>query len=420
MALKELEVRYATKRAKDYKLTDGEGLYLLVRPNGSKLWRMKYRFGGKEKLLSFGAYPGVSLAEARLRRAKAKVVLGEGGDPGAGNKPRAQMTFEEAARKWHGHRLDALDAGHATRLLTRLERDAFPVLGKLGLGVITPADVLAMVRRVEARGALDVSRRLKQHVSQIYRFAIAHGWAERDPAEHLGQLLKPKPRTRHMPRIGRSELPALIRAIDGYDGEETPRRRAVTRAALLFTLLTWARTNETRHARWEEFEDLDGPAPLWRVPAERMKMAREHVVPLAPAVVALLNEVRVYSSADYVFGGEKSDQPISQNTMIYACYRMGYRGRQTVHGFRGLASTWANEAECYQPDWIEMALAHVERDEVRGAYNAALYLSPRRRMLADWARFIQSHLTAASAADEVVLASVGSSRQGRLVEASPA
>lgn len=138
MALKELEVRYTTKRSKDYKLTDGEGLYLLVRP---KLWRMKYRYGGKEKLLSFGAYPGVSLAEARLRRAKAKVVLGEGGDPGAGNKPRAQMTFEEAARKWHGHRLDALDAGHATRLLARLEHDAFPVLGKLGLGVITPAGV---------------------------------------------------------------------------------------------------------------------------------------------------------------------------------------------------------------------------------------------------------------------------------------
>lgn len=419
MALKELEVRYARKRAKDYKLTDGEGLYLLVRPNGSKLWRMKYRYAGKEKLLSFGAYPAVSLADARLRRAKAKVVLGEGGDPGASNRPRAQMTFEEAARKWHSHRLDALDAGHAARLLTRLERDAFPVLGKAALPLITPADVLAMVRRVEARGALDVSRRLKQHVSQIYRFAIPQGWAERDPAEHLEQLLKPKPRTRHMPRIGRSELPDLVRAIDGYDGEETPRRRAVTRAALLFTLLTWARTNETRHASWDEFEDLESSAPLWRVPAERMKMAREHVVPLSPAVVALLKDVRLYSTARYVFAGEKPDQPISQNTMIYACYRMGYRGRQTVHGFRGLASTWANEAECYQPDWIEMALAHVERDEVRGAYNAALYLTPRRRMLADWAAFIQSHLTA----EPEALGACGSSANGRhscLVGASTA
>ena len=157
---------------------------------------MKHQYGGKEKLLSFGAYPAVSLAEARLRRVKVKVVLGEGGDPGASNRPRAQMTFEEAARKWHGHRLNALDAGHVTRLLTRLERDAFPARGKLALSVITPTDVLAMVRRVEMRGALDVSR-LKQHASHIYRFAIAHGWAERDPAEHLGQLLKPKPPTRH-------------------------------------------------------------------------------------------------------------------------------------------------------------------------------------------------------------------------------
>jgi len=196
--------------------------------------------------------------------------------------------------------------GHAARLLTRLEQDAFPVLGKLGLSVITPTDVLAMVRRVEARGALDVSRRLKQRVGQIYRFAIADGWAERDSAEHLGQLLKPKPRTRHMPRIGRRELTALIHAIDGYDGDETPRRRAVTRAALLFTLLTWARTNETRHARWEEFEDFDGPAPLWRVPAQRMKITREHVPPLASVMVALFKEVHLYSSGRYVFAGEKT------------------------------------------------------------------------------------------------------------------
>jgi len=144
-----------------------------------------------------------------------------------------------------------------------------------------PSDVLAMVRRVEARSARCPAGGSKQHVSQIYRFAIPQGWAERDPAEHLEQLLKPKPRTRHMPRIDRSELPELVRAIDRYDGDETPRRRAVTRAVLLFTLLTWARTNETRHASWDEFDDLNGASPLWRVTAERMKMAREHVVPLS-------------------------------------------------------------------------------------------------------------------------------------------
>lgn len=396
MALKELEARYATRRAKDYKLTDGEGLYLLVRPNGSKLWRFKYRYAAKEKLLSFGAYPGTSLADARLRRAEAKVALGKGVDPGAKDKPAVVTTFEQAARAWHANRLASLDAGHASRLLTRLERDAFPAFCGRDLRAVTSADVLAMVRTVEARGALDVSRRLKQHVSQVYRFTIPQGWATSDPAEHLSDLLRPKPRTRHMARVGIDELPKLVRAIDQYDGDETPKRRAVTRAALLFTLLTWARTNETRLATWDEFEGLDSAEPIWRVPASRMKMGREHIVPLAPPVVALLAELRRHSSGAFVFAGDKVGQPISQNTMIYGCYRMGYRGRQTVHGFRGIASTWANEAECYRPDWIELALAHSERDEVRGAYNSALYLTPRRRMLQAWADAVMGMIEAAA------------------------
>jgi len=384
MALKELEVRYATKRAKDYKLADGEGLYVLVRPNGSKLWRLKYRFGGKEKLLSLGAYPKVSLADARLRRAEAKVALGQGRDPGAKDVPVRGATFEEAARAWHANRLASLEPSHAERLMSRLERDAFPALGARQLKEITSADVLAMVRTVEARGALDVSRRLKQHVSQVFRFAIPQGWAEQDPAAYITDLLKPKPRVRHMARVGLRELPVLIQAIDQYDGEENPRRRAITRAALLFTLLTWARTNETRLATWREFEGLGTSEPVWRLPAERMKMEREHLVPLSSQTVDLLKALPGYDGDGFVFPGDKPQQPLSQNTMIYACYRMGYRGRQTVHGFRGLASTWANEAEHYRADWIEIALAHAERDEVRGAYNSALYLTPRRRMLQDW------------------------------------
>jgi integrase len=391
MALKELEARYATKRSRDYKLSDGEGLYLFVRTTGSKLWRMKYRFEGREKLLSFGRYPDTTLAQARLKRAEAKLALADGRDPGARATPTAGRTFEEAARAWYEHRQASLDPAHAARLLARLERDAFPVLGARELRSVSSLEVLAMVQRVEARGALDVSRRLKQHVNQIYRYAIAHGWAEHDPAAPLAELLKPKPRVRHMARVGLHELPALVRAIDAYDGDETPRRRAITRAALLFTLLTWARTNETRQARWAEFEGLGGPEPLWRVPAERMKMGREHLVPLSRQVVALLEQVRAYNgSSAYVFAGDKPNQPISQNTMIFGCYRMGYRGRQTVHGFRGLGSTWANEAEDYRPDWIEMALAHADRDEVRGAYNSALYLTPRRRMLQQWSDFIYS------------------------------
>lgn len=401
MALKELDVKYASKRDRDYKLSDGGGLYVLIRTNGSKLWRMKYRFDGKEKVLSFGSYPDLSLADARVKRTKAKALLDEGKDPGAReDAPATAMTFEAVAREWHALRLDSLDPGHAERLMARLERDAFPAIGRKKIRDVTPADVLAMVRKVEARGALDVSRRLKQHVNQIYRFAIPNGWAMHDPAASLGDALKPKPRVKHMARVGFQELPDLVRAIDSYDGEENPRRRAITRAALLFTLLTWARTGETRLARWDEFENLDRGDALWRVPAERMKMDREHLVPLPRQAVALIAGLRQYRISDFVFPGEKSNKPLSQNTMIYGCYRMGYRGKQTVHGFRGIASTWANEAEIYRPDWIEMALAHSDEDEVRGAYNSALYLSPRRRMLQRWADMISGLIAPPAAAND--------------------
>ena len=217
MPLKELEVRYASRRSKDYKLGDGGGLYLLVRPTGSRLWRMKYRFDGKEKLLSFGRYPEVTLAEARLRRAEAKLALARGDD--SGPKAASPVTsFEAAARAWHGNRASGLEPGHAARILSRLERDVFPSLGQRDLKDITAGDVLTMLRAVEARGALDVSRRLRQHVSQVYLFAIPQGWATHDPAAGLATLLRPKPRVRHMAQVGAGELPALVRAIDAYDG----------------------------------------------------------------------------------------------------------------------------------------------------------------------------------------------------------
>ena len=294
-------------------------------------------------------------------------------------------TFEVAARAWHENREASLDPGHAARILTRLERDAFPAFGKTDMRAVTSADVLAMVRGVEASGALDVSRRLKQHVSQIYRFAIPQGWAEHDPAASSHRLCSSPSRGSGIwPASGMEELPELVRAIDGYDGDETPKRRAVTRAALLFTLLTWARTNETRLATWDEFEGLDTPDPLWRVPAARMKMAREHLVPLSKQAVALLASLREISKSRVRVPGRQAGAADLAEYHDLWLLPHGLRGRQTVHGFRGIASTWANEAECYRPDWIEMALAHAERDEVRGAYNSALYLTPRRRMLQDW------------------------------------
>ncbi|HWT42150.1 MAG TPA: integrase arm-type DNA-binding domain-containing protein [Sphingopyxis sp.] len=389
MALKDLEIKYAARRSRDYKLFDGEGLYVLVTPRGSKLWRLKYFFDGKEKTLSLGKYPAISAAAARQMRREAKKLVADGIDPGEhrrSNKGRLppQTLFEPIARAWHANRCEALDAAHASRVMSRLERDVFPVLGQRDIKSITAPEILEVVRAVEARGALDVSRRVKQSIGQVFRFAIASGWATNDPTTSINDALRPRPRVKHMPKVPLAELPELVAAIRSYDGEADARRRATTRDAMMFTLLTWARTSETRFASWDEIDDLDGEMPLWRLPAERMKMHREHVVPLSSQVVELLLRRRA-RGGHYIFEGDKPGHPISENTMIFACYRMGYRGRQTVHGFRGLASTWANEAECFKPDWIEMALAHADEDEVRGAYNSALYMSPRRRMLQRWA-----------------------------------
>jgi integrase len=396
MALKELEVKYATRRPKAYKLSDGGGLHLLVQPTGSKLWRLKYRFAGKEKLLSFGKYPAVTLAMARQKRNEAKALLDAGKDPGELKKlakriAASPLLFEPIARAWHANREEGLDPAHADRVLRRMERDVFPPLGKRPIKDITAPEVLEVVRAVEARGALDISRRLKQNIGQVFRFAIASGWATVDPTPSLDDALKPKPPVKHRARVPLAQLPTLVQSIHEYDGEESPRRRETTRDALLFTLLTWARTNETRFSTWHEFEDLEGPEPLWRLSSERMKMTREHLVPLSRQVVELLLRRRRASNDDFVFPGVKVGRPISENTMIYACYRMGYLGKQTVHGFRGLGSTWANESEDYRPDWVEMALAHEDEDEVRGAYNSALYLTPRRRMLQAWADHLDSN-----------------------------
>jgi len=391
MPLTDLEIKYATPRKSPYKLFDGRGLYLLVQPGGTKLWRMKYRFDGKEKVLNFGKYPEVAAAVARQKRADAKAALKEGVDPGVSlARPDAPTTFEPIARAWHANRAESLDAAHASRVIRRMERDAFPALGARPIDEINAPEILEVIRVVEARGALDISRRLKQGIGQVFRFAIASGWATTDPTVSLNDALRPKPKVRHRARVSLAELPELVSAIQNYDGEADRRRRETTRDAMLFTLLTWARTSETRFCEWYEFEDLEGENPLWRISAERMKMEREHLVPLSSQVAEMLLRRKRASNDRFVFPGEKPNKPISENTMIYACYRLGYLGKQTIHGFRGLGSTWANEAECYRPDWVEMALAHVDEDEVRGAYNSALYLTPRGRMLQDWADHILS------------------------------
>jgi integrase len=365
---------------------------------------MKYRFAGKEKLLSFGAYPALGIAAAREKRRAAKAVLAEGKDP---MLTKGQVTSEggdtffAVANRWHENRKTALDPAHADRVWSRMERDVFPHIGQRPIQDITAPEVLEMIRRIEARGALDISRRAKQGVGQVFQFAIACGLASTDPTANLRGALKPRPRVKHMSRLPLVELPAFIEKVRDYQ-EEGDRRSAITRDAVMFALLTWVRTKELRLAVKSEFEDLRGKNPLWRIPAARMKMGREHLVPLSAQAAQIASTMISRATSEYLFPGVSADKPLSENTMIYALYRLGYHSRQTVHGFRGLASTWANEQlvefgrpaiwiRKYHEDWVEMQLAHSEKNDVRGAYNAAEYLVPRRRMMQDWADFLDGN-----------------------------
>ena len=401
MPLTETQAKNAKPRERAYKLADSEGLFLLVQPNGTKLWRMKYRFAGKEKLLSFGAYPALGIAAARDKRKAAKALLAEGKEP---MKAKGEVTSESGetfymvAKRWHENRQSALNPAHAERVWSRMERDVFPSLGQRLIHEITAPEVLEMIRKIEIRGALDISRRAKQGIGQVFQFAIACGLASSDPTAHLSGALKPRPRVKHMSRLPLDEVPAFLEKLRAYQ-EEGDRRSAITRDAVLFALLTWVRTKELRLAVKSEFENLDGTEPVWRIPAARMKMGREHLVPLSAQAALIARKMVSAATGDYLFPGTHPDKPLSENTMIYALYRLGYHSRQTVHGFRGLASTWANEQlvefgkpamwiRKYHEDWVEMQLAHSEKNDVRSAYNAAEYLTPRRRMMQDWADFL--------------------------------
>lgn len=404
MPLTENQAKNAKPLERAYKLADSEGLFLLVQPNGAKLWRMKYRFAGKEKLLSFGAYPALGIAAAREKRRAAKALLAEGRDP---MLAKGQViseggdTFFAVANRWHENRKTALDPAHADRVWSRMERDVFPYIGQRPIQEITAPEVLEMIRRIESRGALDISRRAKQGVGQVFQFAIACGLASSDPTANLRGALKPRPRVKHMSRLPLVEFPAFIEKVRDYQ-EEGDRRSAITRDAVMFALLTWVRTKELRLAVKSEFEDLHGKNPLWRIPAARMKMGREHLVPLSAQAAQIARRTISRATGEFLFPGVSADRPLSENTMIYALYRLGYHSRQTVHGFRGLASTWANEQlvefgkpaiwiRKYHEDWVEMQLAHSEKNDVRGAYNAAEYLVPRRRMMQDWADFLDGN-----------------------------
>jgi integrase len=364
-----------------------------VAPAGGKWWRFKYRFEGKEKRLSFGTYPDVGIREAREARDDARKLLAARKDPSAERqaekrkkKHAAANSFEAIAREWYEKYSGIWTPGHASDVLRRLEANLFPEIGDKPVADITPPTLLAAVRKVEARAAHDLAHRILGVAGQVFRYAIASGRAERDPSPDLRGALTPH-KPKHQAAIKPEELPALLEAIETY--------RTVgdlqTELALRLLCLTFVRTNELIGARWSEIADLDGKAPTWNIPAERMKMKEEHIVPLSRQAMVLLKELRaIAGDSEYILPGRERYKPISNNTLLFALYRLGYKGKMTGHGFRALASSMLNEAG-YRPDVIERQLAHKEPNKIRSAYNRAEYLPERRQMMQQWADMVDAY-----------------------------
>jgi len=388
MPLTDTRVRNAKPQAKAYKLSDGGGMYLLVTPDGARYWRLDYRFAGKRRTLALGVYPIMTLSAARTGRDEARRLLTQDLDPNAAKKARKRVAkvasenaFEAIAREWVANQRHRLAARYCALLLARLEADVFPIIGSRPIAEIDAPELLDVLRRVEKRGVIETARRLRQICGQVFRYAIASSRAKHDPSADLRGALKSPGRTRGHKAMPLDEVPTFLRALEAYDGDQR------TRLALRLMMLTFARTTELRAARWSEIENIDGNEPLWRIPAERMKMKREHIVSLAPQAVAVLRELRALPGSEatpFLFPSPSRDRHMSNNTMLYALYRMGYHSRATVHGFRSMASTALNEMG-FRPDVIERQLAHQEQNAVRAAYNRAEYLNERRAMMKRWA-----------------------------------
>ncbi len=388
MPLTDTAIRKAKSKEKPFKISDSGGLYLLVQPSGSKWWRYKYRFAGKEKLLALGSYPETSLAEARERHLQARKTLAAGNDPGEAKRDAKRVAstnavnnFESIAREWHERNRHQWSAHYAFDVLSRLERHTFPKLGHRPIADITTTDILEVLRVIEESGALDMTQRMMQTCGQVFRYAITTGRAGRNPVTDLRGALKTPVRKYHS-YLRADQLPEYLDKLKAYDGD------LQTKLALKFLLLTFVRTIELRGAEWGE---IDFPKADWRIPAEKMKMKDPHIVPLSRQALAVLEELKKHTgNRDYLFPNQLNPVKImSENTILFALYRMGYHSKATGHGFRATASTILNE-HGFNSDVIERQLAHVERNKVRAAYNHAEYLPERRKMMQWWADYLDS------------------------------
>lgn len=382
-------IKAAKPKEKPYKLTDGQGLYLDIKPTGSKLWRLKYRFAGQEKTpLSLGAYPDLSLVKARQRRTEARELLADGIDPGEQKKADKQaqkvtgMTFEALAREWYAYTSPRWAESTARKSRLYLENDIIPIIGARPVKAITRPELVELVRKVEARGTLNAAGKIRQWLHQIYRFGLASGVVDSNPATDLDVVAAPAKAARHHPHVTFAELPELLGKID------TANINTLTRCAIRLLVLTAVRPGELRAAPWSEF-DLE--AATWTIPKERMKARRPHVVPLPRQALAILRQLQeITGHYPLVFAGQQNPaRPMSENTVNKALRLMGYEGRQTGHGFRHLLSTELN-GRSYNRDWIERQLAHGDADEIRDTYNHATYLEQRQEMMQAWADSIDT------------------------------
>ncbi|SNB45931.1 integrase arm-type DNA-binding domain-containing protein [Geobacter sp. DSM 9736] len=400
MALTDVQAKKAQPKEKPYKLTDGEGLYLQVTPNGGKWWRFKYRIDGKEKLLSLGVYPDISLAEARERRREARNLVAHGIDPSverkaakAAKRELQANSFEIIAREWHEHMQGKKEwtAEHATTIMNRLEKDCFPWIGSKPITEVTAKEIKAILDRIKSRGVIETARRALTIMGQVYRYAIMTDRAEYDISGGFRGYLPATGKTRkHMASVtDPKELAPLLRAIDGYQGT------LAAQCALKLLPLLFVRPGELRHMEWAE---IDLEAAEWNIPAPKMKMKQPHLVPLSQQAVDVLNEIKPLTGhGKYVFPSARSfHRCMSDNTINAAFRRMGFDGETiTGHGFRATARTILDEILGFRVDFIEHQLAHAVKDPNGRAYNRTAHLAERRKMMQTWADYLDGLKTGA-------------------------
>ncbi|AJC64952.1 tyrosine-type recombinase/integrase [Dickeya zeae] len=402
MALTDVKVRTAKPSDKQYKLTDGNGMHLLVHPNGSKYWRLQYRFGGKQKMLALGVYPDVSLADARARRDEARKLLANGTDPGDKKKSdkveqSEALTFKEVAIEWHATN-KKWSQEHSYRVLKSLEDNLFPAIGKRNIAELKTRDLLAPIKAVEQSGRLEVASRLQQRTTAIMRYAVQSGLIDYNPAQEMAGAVASSNR-QHRPALDLKRTPELLRRIDNYTG------RPLTRLAVELTLLIFIRSSELRFARWSE---IDFETAMWTIPPERepidgvkhshrgSKMRTPHLVPLSRQALATLKQIQQFSGDhELIFIGDHNPRkPMSENTVNNALRVMGYDTKVEVcgHGFRTMACSSLIESGLWSRDAVERQMSHMERNSVRAAYiHKAEHLDERKLMLQWWADFLDAN-----------------------------